>query len=312
MLRIGIIGLGYWGKHYVRIVSKSDRCHLTALCDVFEDTLNKYNYINVDKYINYKDMFDSGTIDAVVIVTIASLHEQIIKDALKYNLKIFVEKPYTLKYKDCQNIDKLLRKENKLMVGHTYLFNPKINYIKQFIQHSMPIAQTIHFEWTFYGHHPTDTTPAFDLAVHPLSILFWLFPEGEIRDIHSIKSSSNHTYFIQFKKGDVLVQMNISWASPGKTRKMIINNNKIKVIFDDVSNKEPIKILHVNNPQPTEANVGQFSVHADGNIMIPQIKNKEPLTEQFNHWLDYCEDKCECYSGHAFSSKIIQLCEKLE
>ena len=53
MLRIGIIGLGYWGKHYVRIVSKSDRCHLTALCDVFEDTLNKYNYINVDKYINY-------------------------------------------------------------------------------------------------------------------------------------------------------------------------------------------------------------------------------------------------------------------
>ena len=149
MLRIGIIGLGYWGKHYVRIVSKSDRCHLTALCDVFEDTLNKYNYINVDKYINYKDMFDSGTIDAVVIVTIASLHEQIIKDALKYNLKIFVEKPYTLKYKDCQNIDKLLRKENKLMVGHTYLFNPKINYIKQFIQHSMPIALTIHFEWTF-------------------------------------------------------------------------------------------------------------------------------------------------------------------
>ena len=46
--------------------------------------------------------------------------------------------------------------------------------------------------------------------------------------------------------------------------------------------------------------------------MIPQIENKEPLTEQFNHWLDYCEDKCECYSGHAFSSKIIQLCEKLE
>ena len=130
MLHIGIIGLGYWGKHYARIVSKSERCHLIALCDVFEDTLKKYNYLNVDKYTNYKDMFASGTIDAVVIVTIASLHEQIIKDALEYNLKIFVEKPYTLNYKDCISIGELFEKDTKLIVGHTYLFNPKINYIK--------------------------------------------------------------------------------------------------------------------------------------------------------------------------------------
>ena len=106
--------------------------------------------------------------------------------------------------------------------------------------------------------------------------------------------------------------MNISWASPDKTRKMIINNDKIKIILDDVSNKTPIKIFYKDNPNTCETNIGQLYVHADGHIMIPQIENKEPLTEQFNHWLDYCEDKCECYSGHAFSSKIIQLCEKLE
>ena len=74
------------------------------------------------------------------------LHEQIIKEALKYNLKIFVEKPYTLKYEDCQNIKELLKQETKLMVGHTYLFNSKINYIKQLLQNSMSAVQTIHFE----------------------------------------------------------------------------------------------------------------------------------------------------------------------
>ena len=37
--------------------------------------------------------------------------------------------------------------------------------------------------------------------------------------------------------------MNISWASPGKTRIMTINDENTKLIFDDVINKESVKHL---------------------------------------------------------------------
>ena len=38
--------------------------------------------------------------------------------------------------------------------------------------------KSIAFEWTCYGPIRKDTTPIFDLAVHPISILYYLFPDG--------------------------------------------------------------------------------------------------------------------------------------
>ena len=62
------------------------------------------------------------------------------------------------------------------MIGHTYLYNSKINYIKDFIKKDFNNVKSISFQWTCYGPIRLDTTPIFDLAVHPISILFYLFP----------------------------------------------------------------------------------------------------------------------------------------
>ncbi len=308
-MNIAIIGLGYWGKHYVRIVNNSNH-NLTAICDLNKKMLKKYEHIKTNFYTNYLDMFNKEPLDAVIIVTIAKTHLQIIKDALKHKLKIFVEKPYTLNNSQCLEIQNLLNNDTKIMIGHTYLYNSKINYIKDFIRKYFKNVKSVSFQWTCYGPIRLDTTPIFDLAVHPISILFYLFPNKNISNINSIKSSSGNSYFVNFKFDDIIVQMNISWANPGKIRTMTINDENIKMIFDDVSNKEPVKILYVNNPN-FKSNT-QMTVHADGNIIIPQIENKEPLTEQFNDWIKYIKGEKECYSNHNFSSKIIKFCESLQ
>lgn len=309
-MKLGIIGLGYWGKHYIRIINNSERCTLTAICDMNNDVLSKYDYLNISKFTEYAEMFKSGIIDGVIIVTIATTHSTIIKDAINYNLKIFVEKPYVLTDKLCSEINSLLKQENKLMVGHTYLFNPKINYIKNFLENDMKSIKSINFEWTCYGPIRADTTPIFDLAVHPFSILLLLFPNKEITNLSCLRTSSKHTYYILFKMSEIIVSLNISWASPGKRRQMMINNDDCKVIFDDVTNIEPIKILYSENSNNTT--IIPNPIHADGQVIIPQIQNREPLTDQFNHWLDYIENKCECISDKNFSTEIIKLCETIE
>ncbi len=308
-MNIAIIGLGYWGKHYVRIVNNSNH-NLTAICDLNEKMLKKYEHIKTNFYTNYLDMFNKENLDAVIIVTIAKTHLQIIKDALKYNLKIFVEKPYTLNNSECLEIQNLLNNDTKIMIGHTYLYNSKINYIKEFIKKDFNNVKSISFQWTCYGPIRLDTTPIFDLAVHPISILFYLFPNKNISNVNSIKSSSGNSYFVNFKLDDIIVQMNISWANPGKIRTMTINDENTKLIFDDVSNKEPVRILYLNNPNYNTNT--QTLVHSDGNILIPQIENKEPLTSQFNDWIKYINGEKECYSNHEFSTNIIRLCEGLQ
>ena len=306
MLKIGIVGLGYWGKHYIRILSENKRIKLVAVCDLNNELLNKYSYLNVEKYNDYLEMIKSKKIDSIIIITIASIHKKIIIDSLKYNLNIFVEKPYTLNLKDCMEIEKNINKNTKLMIGHTYLYSNKINYVKHFIDNEMKNIKTIQFTWTGSGYHPNDTTPIFDLSVHPLSILLYLFPNHEIMNIHSLKSTSNNTYFLQFKINKIIVHMNISWSSPGKTRKMILNDDKLKLIFDDVTNTDPIKILYTDD---NNSNNNIF-IHSDGKKIIPQIKNNEPLTDQFNDWIDYSENKIEIISNHEFAKEIVELCEK--
>jgi methionyl-tRNA formyltransferase len=311
-MNIGIIGIGYWGKHYIRIVNNNKTCTLKAISDINKSVLDSYDYLKIKTFLSYEDMFKENIIDSVVIITNASIHEKIINCALKYKLNIFVEKPYTLNSQSCNLIEKKLDVNHKLMIGHTYLFNSSIIYIKNFIENTMENITTIYFEWSCYGPIRDDTTPIFDLAVHPLSILLWLFPNSIITDINSVKSISNNTYFITFKLNEILVSMNISWSSPGKTRKMIITNDKIKLIFDDVSNIKPIEIMYINQKNKTNYLNTQYQIKSDGLIITPEIEQKEPLTEQFNHWLNYINNKESCRSEHYFSKKVINYLEQFD
>ena len=106
-MNVGIIGLGYWGKHYVRLVNNNSKMNLIALCDVNKNNLDKFSYLNINFFTNYEELFKKNLIDTVIIVTIAKEHYKIILKALEYNLNIFVEKPIVTHLDECIKIKQL-------------------------------------------------------------------------------------------------------------------------------------------------------------------------------------------------------------
>ena len=76
---------------------------------------------------------------------------------------------------------------------------------------------------------------------------------------------------------------------------MVIHNENIKIIFDNISKKESIKICSIDTDS----------------ISIPKIEESEPLKEQFNNWINYILFNEEIVSDHSFSCKVIGLCEKI-
>ena len=95
---------------------------------------------------------------------------------------------------------------------------------------------------------------------------------------------NKNTYFISFNVNDIIIFINLSWSNPGKIRKMTINDESTKIIFDDVSNINPVSIYTsnkskatTNNPQP---------IMTDGDIIIPEIEDKEPLKEQIEYFIN--------------------------
>ena len=96
MIRVGIVGLGYWGPNLVRCFSDIQDCKVTAVCDRDYDQLLriKDRYPGVYPMENFDSLLDRDLVDAVVIATPTASHHQLALKALQHDLHVFVEKPF--------------------------------------------------------------------------------------------------------------------------------------------------------------------------------------------------------------------------
>ncbi|MDA8086089.1 MAG: Gfo/Idh/MocA family oxidoreductase, partial [Nitrospiraceae bacterium] len=97
MLKIGIIGYGYWGPNLVRNFNSLDAAKILAVCDKAPESLEKVRriYPGVGTCTDYRDITSSPEIDAVVIVTPVFSHYELARRALENGKHVFVEKPFT-------------------------------------------------------------------------------------------------------------------------------------------------------------------------------------------------------------------------
>src|SRR5207253_7783554 len=83
---------------------------------------------------NPDDILTSPDIDAVAIVTPISHHFPLAKKALENGKHVFVEKPFTGKASDAEELIEIAERKNlRIMVDHTFLFNGAVRKIREFI-----------------------------------------------------------------------------------------------------------------------------------------------------------------------------------
>ena len=97
IMRIGVIGYGYWGPNIVRNFSTVDGARVVAVCDLREDYLKKVekNHPGVRTTTNCDELIRATDIDAVAVVTPVWTHFELAKTALENGKHVFVEKPFT-------------------------------------------------------------------------------------------------------------------------------------------------------------------------------------------------------------------------
>ena len=96
-LRFGIVGVGNMGSNHVIYLTKGkvpNAC-VAAVCDIKQDRLDWAKNFNpeVECFLDYKEMFASGKIDAVIIATPHYLHPVIGIDAFHAGIHVLSEKP---------------------------------------------------------------------------------------------------------------------------------------------------------------------------------------------------------------------------
>jgi len=294
MMNVGIIGLGYWGPNYIRVVNDSADCRLKWCCDKIEKNLGILKgKDNTKTTTDYKEILDDKEVDAVIIATPTETHYKIAKDCLNAGKHVLVEKPLTLNSEEAKELVDLAGKKKKvLMVGHIFIFNEGIRKLKEYID-SKEIGNVLylHFSRTGLGPIRKDVNTLWDLATHDISMLLYLVNERPLNIIARgecyLQKDIEDVVFMTIEcENKVLANFHVSWLDPYKVRTVTVVGDKKMVVFDDISN-EPIRLFDKGvSYLERGADYGKFkTLLRDGDITSPKIKGEEPLKREFKEFI---------------------------
>ncbi len=298
MIQIAVIGAGHWGPNHIRIFSQVANTKVVLCADLNQERLNliKGIFPSIEVTTDYKDIFKRADIHAVCIAAPTNLHYQLSKEALEAGKHVLCEKPLALKSSECKELKKLAKAKNKiLMVGHIFLFNSGITWLKECIQ-SGELGK-IHYAYsirTNLGPFRYDVNALWDLAPHDISIFNYLFDGCPVnvsaRGQKCLGNSHEDLAFATLEYSDNrIANLHVSWLDPKKVRQITIVGDKKMVMWDDLDNDGPIKLYdkHVEKTSTFYATYGEFQLLSrEGSITIPKINLAEPLKTQAQYFIN--------------------------
>lgn len=274
-IRCGLIGIGRWGKNYLRLLQDIDGAALHATVS----------------HSNVSSTFSDPEIDAVFIVTPPSTHYALIKAGLEADKHVFTEKPMVLNMVDANKLKTLAKQSDKVfMVGYQYLFNNSVRTIKKEIEKgTFGKILSVKSEYVLSPARP-DIDIFWDAGPHPLSVFQYLFhpeklvcAEGEIEhDSASIK--------VHFENAPAL-EITASCLGKTKVRKLSVIGEKATAILDETLKKNKLAITK------------------NGKTFYPAVGSQEPLKTELEHFLHCIQTSSTPLTDINFGCKITEWLE---
>lgn len=324
MLNVAQIGVGYWGPNLLRNLVANKRCEVRTVVDISPERRSyvKGLYPSI-RVVDDSDMvFSDEDIDAVVIATPVRTHFELAQKALNAGKHILVEKPLASSLEEVKAIEQLARQNECLvMVGHTFLYNAAVRYVKGIIESGMlGDIRYIYSQRLNLGRIRSDVDAFWNFGPHDISIIqYWLGDPEPLsvakRGVDYIQEGIDDVVFVNIMYPDkIMANIHVSWLDPSKVRRMIVVGAKKMVVYDDTSES---KIAIYDKGIDRMALLGEFMDydnqhfqsfnHRSGDVLLPQIDFKEPLNVEVNHFIDCILNGKDCITGIDHARKVVEI-----
>ena len=307
-MKIGIIGLGYWGPNLLRNFLSQKNVEKVIACDLKEDRIAAIKpKFPAAEYINdYRKLLNSD-INAVAIATPVNTHFKLAKEALEAGKHVWLEKPFTSSTLQGEELIKIANSKNlKIFVDHTFLYTGAVRKIKEIIDKG-ELGDIIYFDSVRInlGLFQHDINVIWDLAPHDLSIMKYVLNDKEPLGVTACGISNYYDLenlaqlSIHFKDNSCFAHFHVNWTSPVKIRRIIIAGKKKMLVFDDLENSEKIKIydcgVDISTPESIHNTLVQYRT---GDMYSPKIEQREALDSAVKEFINsILEDRSPLTDG---------------
>jgi predicted dehydrogenase len=317
-IKIAVVGYGYWGPNVVRNVLERPELELWGLCDRSAEQTARFSrrYPGVRTCDKLEEVLADPGVDAVSIATPPATHHELVKQALEAGKHVLVEKPLARTSDEAHElIDLAERDDLVLMPGHTFLYSPAVNKIRQLIgDGDLGEVYFVTSSRMNLGIYQADGV-VWDLAPHDLSILlYWL------QQPVSIVAASGSTVFrngvpetafltVCFEGGPT-ANVQLSWLAPRKVRQMVVVGSKRMVIYDDTASDDPVRIYDRGFDFDEPATFGEYQLtYRSGDMVVPRLEAAEPLGLELQDFANAIETGSRPRSHARIGAEIVRVLE---
>ncbi len=321
VVRVGVIGYGYWGPNIVRNLSALDRCHLAAVCDRSPAALKRAGkaYPGVRLTNDFAEILRAPDIDAVAVVTPVWTHYELAKAALENGKHVFVEKPFTSTAAQAQELIELAARRNlQIMVDHTFLFSGAVRKIRQLVDEGT-LGPLYYFDSTRVnlGLFQHDVSVVWDLAPHDLSIMDYIIGSKAEAVVatggNHLNGLADMAFITVYFPGNLIAHVNVNWLSPVKVRTTLIGGRDKMLVWNDLEPDEKIRVYDKGVNITSAEGVHELLVsYRTGDVWSPKVDATEALKVELNYFLD-CILRNEAPSNDGVAGlRVVRLLEAAE
>lgn len=282
-VRLGIVGLGYWGPNYVRAAGGILGAELRYCCDTSSDALNRIAPLvsGVTRTTSYDDLLTADDCDAIIVATPTVFHYDLARRAIAAAKHVLVEKPLTNSTATAKAIaDDARRAKVVAMVGHIYMYNPAIEFILEEVgSGAAGKARSFFASRIAFSPVRDDVDALWDLAPHDIAMMVAL--ANEVPDYACAVGND----YLRAGRDDVVLGtlhfpsgavggLRVSWQFPYKERRFDFVAERKTYVFDEVSSEVKLRVYEGSE------------LARNGVTTIPAIAPAEPLRAQLQHFVN--------------------------
>lgn len=295
MVRIGVIGYGYWGPNIARNFNHPGLGRVVHVADKSQVALRRASqaYPHLELTEDPLRVIGNPLVDLVAIVTPVWTHFELAKAALENGKHVFVEKPFTSTVEQAEQLIEMAeRKHLQIMVDHTFVFTGAVRKIRELIDNDV-LGKLYYYDSTRvnFGLFQHDVNVIWDLAPHDLSIMDYIVkdkPEAVVASAQTHLNGLEDIAFLTFYfSKQMIAHLNVNWLSPVKVRTTLIGGEKKMLVWNDLEADEKLRVYDKGVECTNKDGIYELLVkYRSGDMWAPQVDQTEALNVEAKYFLE--------------------------
>lgn len=321
IVRVGIIGYGYWGPNIVRNFHGLETAEVVTVCDKNPAALKRAGrmYPGVHLTTDFSEVLRAPDIDAVAVITPVWTHYELAKAALENGKHVFVEKPFTSNARQAEQLIELAAAKNlTIMVDHTFLFSGAVRKIREVVD-AGTLGPLYYFDSTRVnlGLFQHDVSVVWDLAPHDLSIMDHIISEKAEAVVATggshLNGHADMAFITIYFPGNTIAHINVNWLSPVKMRTTMIGGRDKMLVWNDLEADEKIKIYDKGVQITSGEGIYDLLVsYRTGDVWAPKCDQAEALKVELEYFVDCITNARTPLNDGTAGLRVVRLLEAAE